>query len=117
MSVEFTESENEADSPAEDLAESAGSALVVQADGGSAPGGLDPGRNAALAGLPLQLDVSIPIPEFRVQDLLTLKNGTVLASSWPYADDVPVYCGGVQLVWAEFEVVDDVLAVRVTRVL
>lgn len=75
------------------------------------------GRNPALAGLPLQLDVSIPIPNFRVRDLVSLDKGTILGSEWPYADDVPVYCGGEQLIWAEFEVVDDVLSVRVTRVL
>lgn len=75
------------------------------------------GRNPSLAGLPLQLDVSIPISNFRVRDLVSLDKGTILASEWPYAEDVPVYCGGEQLIWAEFEVVDDVLAVRVTRVL
>jgi flagellar motor switch protein FliN/FliY len=47
--------------------------------------------------------------------LLTLDRGSVLASQWPHTDDVPVWCGGSQLVWSEFEVIDDKLAVRVTR--
>jgi hypothetical protein len=74
------------------------------------------GRNASVAALPLQLDVAIPIPDFRVVDLLSLAKGTVLESDWPHAEDIPVWCGGVQLMWAEFEVIDNILAVRVTRV-
>lgn len=72
-------------------------------------------EGSPLAGLPMQLDVTVPIPGFRVQDLLALEKGTVLESSWPHAEDVPVWCGGAQLVWTEFEVVDQKLAVRVTR--
>jgi len=72
-------------------------------------------ESSPLAGLPMQLDVTIPIPAFRVQDLLALQKGAVLGSRWPHAEDVPVWCGGVQLVWTEFEVVDQKLAVRVTR--
>lgn len=68
-----------------------------------------------LSGLPLQLDVTISVPSFRVQDLLALERGSVLESRWPQTDDVPVWCGGSQLVWSEFEVVDQRLAVRVTR--
>jgi Type III flagellar switch regulator (C-ring) FliN C-term len=72
-------------------------------------------EDSPLAGLPMQLDVTIPIPGFRVQDLLALETGAVLESRWPHPEDVPVWCGGVQLVWTEFEVVDQKLAVRVTR--
>jgi len=68
-----------------------------------------------LASLPMQLDVTVPVPGFRVQDLLALDKGVVLESRWPHTEDVPVWCGGVQLVWTEFEVVDEKLAVRVTR--
>ena len=72
-------------------------------------------ESSPLAGLPMQLDVTIPISSFRVRDLLTLDRGSVLASQWPHTDDVPVWCGGSQLVWSEFEVIDEKLAVRVTR--
>lgn len=98
-----------------------GSALLLQGD---APGGIKDlphpatkplAEGSPLAGLPMQLDVTIPIPSFRVQDLLALEKGAVLESRWPHAEDVPVWCGGVQLVWTEFEVVDQKLAVRVTR--
>jgi Type III flagellar switch regulator (C-ring) FliN C-term len=72
-------------------------------------------EGSPLAGLPMQLDVTIPIPSFRVQDLLALEKDAVLDCRWPHAEDVPVWCGGVQLVWSEFEVVGQKLAVRVTR--
>jgi flagellar motor switch/type III secretory pathway protein FliN len=68
-----------------------------------------------VAGLPVQLDVRLPVPDFRVSDLLALVPGRVVASEWPSSDDVPLMCGDVQLVWTEFEVVDQTLAVRVTR--
>jgi len=68
-----------------------------------------------IAMLPVQLDVRIPLPDFRVADLLGLAPGQVVASEWPSSDDVPLSCGDVRLVWTEFEVVDQTLAVRVTR--
>jgi len=72
--------------------------------------------DSLLAGLPLQLDVTIPIPSFRVGDLLALEKGAVLGSGWAHTEDVPVWCGGAQLAWTEFEVVEDKLAVRITRI-
>ena len=98
--------------------EEAGSALLVKGEGDSSAAAL-PGTVAAdspLAGLPLQLDVTVPIPSFRVADLLALEKGAVLMSQWPHAEDVPVWCGGAQLAWTEFEVVDQKLSVRVTRI-
>lgn len=68
-----------------------------------------------LSGLPMQLDVTVPVPQFRVEDLLALEKGVVIESRWSHADDVPVWCGGAQLVWTEFEVLGQKLAVRVTR--
>jgi len=58
----------------------------------------------------------VPIAAFRVGDLLALEKGTVLESQWAHDEDVPVWCGGAQLAWTEFEVVDQKLAVRVTRI-
>lgn len=72
-------------------------------------------EGSPLCGLPMQLDVTIPIPSFRVQNLLALEKGAVVESNWAHSEDVPVWCGGAQLVWAEFEVVERKLAVRVTR--
>jgi flagellar motor switch/type III secretory pathway protein FliN len=76
-------------------------------------------RKFSLAGLaaklPLQLDLRVPLPTFRVQQLLSLEKGQVIETVWPHTEDLPLWSGGVQLVWTEFEVVDQKLAVRVTR--
>ncbi len=72
-------------------------------------------ESAEVPPLPVQLDVCVPLTSFRVQDLLNLKKGTVLKTQWPVTEDLPLWSGKVQLVWTEFEVVDQKLAVRVTR--
>ncbi len=68
-----------------------------------------------LAQLPVQLDVCVPLSSFRVQDLLALRKDQVIESIWSGTEDLPLWCGDIQLVWSEFEVVDARLAVRVTR--
>jgi flagellar motor switch protein FliN/FliY len=70
---------------------------------------------ALAARLPLQLDLKVPLPSFRVHNLLALEKGQVIESAWPHTEDLPLWSGGVHLVWTEFEVVDQKLAVRVTR--
>ena len=68
-----------------------------------------------LARLPVELDVSVPVREFRVRNLLALEPGQVIESQWAHGEDMPLAAGEVQLAWSEFEVVDSELAVRVTR--
>ena len=65
--------------------------------------------------LPVQLDVSIPVRDFRVRTLLALEPGQLVESQWVNGEDVPLVAGNVQLAWSEFEVVDTQLAVRLTR--
>ncbi len=65
--------------------------------------------------LPVELDVVVPVREFRVRHLLALKPGQLIESQWTSGNDVPLASGKVQLAWSEFEVVDSLLAVRVTR--
>jgi flagellar motor switch/type III secretory pathway protein FliN len=72
-------------------------------------------RRSVEARLPVQLDVGIPIRDFRVKNLLVLEPGSLIESSWAPGEDVPVASGEVQLAWSEFEVVDTQLAVRFTR--
>jgi flagellar motor switch/type III secretory pathway protein FliN len=69
----------------------------------------------AIARLPVQLDVTIPIRDFRVRTLLALEPGQLVESQWVNGEDVPLVAGNVQLAWSEFEVVDTQLAVRLTR--
>jgi flagellar motor switch protein FliM len=70
---------------------------------------------ARVAGLPVELDVSVPVRDFRVRNLLALTPGDLIESGWGGGEDVPLAAGKVQLTWSEFEVVDTELAVRVTR--
>jgi flagellar motor switch protein FliN/FliY len=70
-----------------------------------------------VARLPVQLDVTIPIRDFRVRTLLALEPGQLLESQWVNGEDVPLVAGDVQLAWSEFEVVDTQLAVRLTRLM
>lgn len=69
----------------------------------------------AMARLPVELDVSVAVREFRVRNLLALEPGQVIETEWGHGEDVPLASGDVQLAWSEFEVVDSQLAVRVTR--
>jgi flagellar motor switch protein FliN/FliY len=65
--------------------------------------------------LPVELDVTVPVREFRVRHLLALAPGEVIESRWNHGNDVPLSAGNVQLAWSEFEVVETRMAVRVTR--
>jgi flagellar motor switch protein FliM len=69
----------------------------------------------ALARLPVELEVAVPVRNFRVRNLLVLEPGQVIETQWAHGADMPLATGDVQLAWSEFEVVDTQLAVRVTR--
>lgn len=68
-----------------------------------------------IARMPVDLQVIVPIRDFRVRRLLALAPGAVIETQWGNGDDLPLSSGDVQLAWTEFEVVDSRLAVRVTR--
>jgi flagellar motor switch/type III secretory pathway protein FliN len=65
--------------------------------------------------LPMQVDVMVKVRSFRVQDLLAMQKGTVVETVHEHTQDVPLCCAGALLLWSEFEVLDQRLAVRVTR--
>ena len=65
--------------------------------------------------LPIRLTAGVPLPRFRVKDLLALRPGQMLTSAWLSTDDVPLKIGAVQLSWSEFEVVEQRMAIRLTR--
>jgi len=69
----------------------------------------------SLALLPVELDVAVPVRDFRVRNLLALDCGQVIETRWGHGEDVPLASGEVQLAWSEFEVVETQLGVRVTR--
>jgi len=71
--------------------------------------------NAPISLLPVELDVAVPVRDFRVRNLLALAPGQLIQSQWGNGEDVPLASGEVQLAWSEFEVIDAQLAVRITR--
>jgi flagellar motor switch protein FliN/FliY len=71
--------------------------------------------NPKIARLPVEVDVAVPIRQFRVRNLLVLAEGAVIATRWMQGEDMPLSARGAQLAWAEFEVIDQRLAVRITR--
>jgi flagellar motor switch/type III secretory pathway protein FliN len=70
---------------------------------------------APVSRLPMELEVAVPVRDFRVRHLLSLEPGQVIETQWLQGTDMPLSSGDVQLAWSEFEVVDTQLAVRVTR--
>jgi flagellar motor switch protein FliN/FliY len=65
--------------------------------------------------LPSVLSVDLALIRFTVGDLLQLAPGTVLESENPSGADVPLVVNTQVIGWAEFEVVNERLAVRVTE--
>ena len=71
--------------------------------------------SALASRIPIEVDVAVPVREFRVRNLLALEIGTVIESLWLLGEDLPLAARGAQLAWSEFEVVDQKLTVRITR--
>jgi flagellar motor switch protein FliN/FliY len=90
-------------------------ALIPSLDG--PPAGASLAIVAPVSRLPVEVDVAVPLRDFRMRNLLALEPGTVIASQWSHGEDLPLASGDVQLAWAEFEVVDTDLAVRITRLI
>jgi flagellar motor switch/type III secretory pathway protein FliN len=65
--------------------------------------------------LPVELDVAVPVRNFRVRNLLALEPSHLIETGWGHGGDVPLSAGHIQLAWSEFEVIETALAVRLTR--
>ena len=70
---------------------------------------------SVLSELVMTLESGIALRDFKVRNLLALETGQIIESLFADTDDVPVKVGKVQVGWSEFEVVDQHLAVRLTR--
>ena len=57
----------------------------------------------------------IAVSRFTVGDLLNLRQGSVVRTATPVADDVPVKVNKILLGWGRFQAVDDRLAIRITE--
>jgi len=65
--------------------------------------------------LPCHLAIELTIPRVTVGDILRLTPQSVVETQWAQNADVPVRANGQLIAWAEFEGVDEKLAVRITR--
>jgi flagellar motor switch protein FliM len=68
-----------------------------------------------LSGLTVAMTAGVMLKGFKIRDLLRLQTGQVIESACPETEDVPLKIGQVQVAWSEFEVVDQQLMVRLTR--
>jgi flagellar motor switch/type III secretory pathway protein FliN len=66
-------------------------------------------------GLPCQLTVDLPLPDFRVRDFLSLRSGSVIATGWRLTRDVPLRVNGTLIGWGEFEGAGKRLGIRLTE--
>ncbi|MGO8816347.1 MAG: FliM/FliN family flagellar motor switch protein [Terriglobia bacterium] len=67
--------------------------------------------------LPCQLSAEIDVPHFAVRDLLTLSVNSLVDTQRREGAHVPVLVNSVMVAWAEFDVIDGRLAVRMTEML
>jgi len=65
--------------------------------------------------LPCHISVEVPVPGFRARDLLRLRRRAIIDAQWSKGTDVPLRVNGELIGWAEFEVVGDRLAARLTE--
>jgi flagellar motor switch protein FliN/FliY len=65
--------------------------------------------------LPCQLCVALEVPHFTVRDLLSLSLNSLVDTRRREGAHVPVLVNGVMVAWAEFDVIDGRLAVRMTE--
>jgi flagellar motor switch/type III secretory pathway protein FliN len=109
------EPENKLTAAAAGAVEPEAPTALVRTGGEPGSGRHGAARDTRLDHLRTQLDVMVRVHSFCVGDLLALRSGSVLETIQDHSQDVPVHCGGVVLVWAEFEVVNQRMAVRITR--
>jgi flagellar motor switch/type III secretory pathway protein FliN len=93
-----------------------GSASAVSsAELGTKPEVEEDARWRPVLGLPCELTVELPLPDFKIADLLSLRAGSVVEARWRVGQDVPLRLNGTLIGWSEFEVVGRSLAVRLTE--
>lgn len=65
--------------------------------------------------LPCRLSLEIPITEFTLGDLLRLQKDSVVSTSVPSTDEVPLSVNQQLIAWIQFEMIGDRLAARITE--
>jgi flagellar motor switch protein FliN/FliY len=67
--------------------------------------------------LPCELCVALEVPQFTIRDLLSLGINSLVTTRRREGAHVPVLVNDVMVGWAEFDVIDGRLAVRMTEML
>ena len=62
------------------------------------------------------VSLEIPLAHFTIGDLSKLVKGSIVTTTCRHLSDIPLYVNSQLVGWAEFEVIDDRLAVRVTEI-
>lgn len=65
--------------------------------------------------LPFDLTLELPVSKFTVRDLLKLRAGCVVETSYSRGAEIPLLANGQLIGWAEFEAVGDHIGVRITE--
>jgi len=73
------------------------------------------GAWAEVSDLPCELTVELSVPSFTIADLLALDTNALVDTQRKDGTHVPVHINGQMIGWAEFDVVDDRLVVRMTE--
>jgi flagellar motor switch/type III secretory pathway protein FliN len=68
---------------------------------------------AAVLGLTCKLEIALPVPAFRVRDLLSLDIETLIDSGVNSTGPVPVWVNGITIGLAEFDVLGRRVAMRI----
>jgi flagellar motor switch/type III secretory pathway protein FliN len=68
-----------------------------------------------LSHMEMPFSVAVELSAFNVRDLITLTPGQVIETSWKESDDVSIKAADVQIGWGEFEVDEQKLLIRMTR--
>jgi flagellar motor switch/type III secretory pathway protein FliN len=67
--------------------------------------------------LPIRFSVELNVPQFTIGDLLRLQPNNLLDAQWKQSADVPLRINGLLFGYAEFELLGEKAAVRVTELL
>jgi flagellar motor switch protein FliN len=65
--------------------------------------------------LPFDLALELPVTKFTIRDLLQLRSGSVVQTSYSRGAEIPLLANGQLIGWAEFEPVGDYIGVRITE--
>ena len=70
-----------------------------------------------LSWLPCDITLDLPVSRFSVRDLIQLRAGSVIETSFGRGAEIPLRVNGQLIGWVEFEAVADHLAVRITELI